>query len=129
MAPPAFLLKIVEGLDSQHAQDGHSECRTCLPSRENGYQPTWTIRLLIRCSGGCGCIIQLDHVSVVHDSSGTGDWEGNYTSPADIGDPALRRYAEALLAGHPPRRGRPPYPPTSPSASPVSADRRSEDQT
>ncbi|MGP3920566.1 hypothetical protein [Nonomuraea sp. 10N515B] len=129
MALADYLLEIVEGLDTQHAQDGHSDCRKCLPSREGGYQPTWTIRLLTRCPGGCGCVIQLDHIGAVHDSSGAGDWEGTYTSPSQIVDPALRRYAEALLAGNPPQRGRPPYPPAS--ASPLTPDvhHRSEDPT
>ncbi|PZG19924.1 hypothetical protein [Nonomuraea aridisoli] len=110
MTPSEYLFKIVEGLDTQYAEDGHSDCRRCLTSRDRDYQATWTIRLLARCSGGCGCVVQLDHISAVHDSTGVGDWEGTYSHPAEIGDPALRRYAEALLAGRP----RPPYPPALP---------------
>ncbi|MDP4510297.1 hypothetical protein [Nonomuraea turcica] len=112
MAPSEYLLKIVERLDTQHAEDGHTDCRKCLPNPDSGHQPTWTIHRLARCSGGCGCVVQLDHIGAVHDSSGAGDWAGTYTSPSQIGDPALRRFAEALLAGHP----RPPYPPAQRAA-------------
>ncbi|MEV5561170.1 hypothetical protein AB0L44_46690 [Nonomuraea wenchangensis] len=95
-----YQIKITEGIDTQQAEDGHSDCRKCLPG-PCGVQPTWTIRLLARCPGGCGCVVQLDHLSAVHDSTGSLDWAGTYAHPGEIGDAALRRYAEALLAGLP----------------------------
>ncbi|SPL98648.1 unnamed protein product [[Actinomadura] parvosata subsp. kistnae] len=40
----------------------------------------------------------LDHADAVHDSSRGGDWTGRYDTIDQIGDPALRQHAQALLA-------------------------------
>ncbi|WP_329431340.1 hypothetical protein OG339_48075 (plasmid) [Streptosporangium sp. NBC_01495] len=98
MKPDKYLIEIKEGTPSLSSSE-YSTCRTCHTCRSPGgrYEVTWTILLLARCSGGCGCRLLISHLAAVHDSSGIGDWAGTYTTPAEIDDPALRRYAEALL--------------------------------
>jgi len=92
-----YLIEIKEAKESFVESADHSACRAC--ERPDSLGVTWTIYLLARCTGGCGCRILIDHLDTVHDSTGSGDWEGTYTTPAEIGDPALRRYAVALLSG------------------------------
>jgi hypothetical protein len=86
------------------ARDGHhTDCRACT-SGDTASQASWIIYLLQPCSGECDCVMLLNHADAVHDSSRAGDWAGRYDSADQIGDPALRLHAEALLAGaHLPR--------------------------
>ncbi|MGW3353276.1 hypothetical protein ACWDA3_59170 [Nonomuraea rubra] len=103
MAVRHYLL-ITEEAPCPHAGDGYTACQTCEPNEIDGQPVTWSIRLLATCVSGCGCVVQLDHVVGVHGPFGNGDFASRYDSPEEIADPALRCYAEALLASFRHRR-------------------------